>query len=157
MRVGIGYDIHRFDPQRKLILGGVEIPGAPGLAGHSDADVLLHAIADALLGALGEPDLGELFPNTDTRYKDCSSHVFLDDIHTRLTQQGYHIVNVDTTLIAETPKLAPYKSAMIANIQRLLKLQARQVNVKATTAEGLGAVGHAQGIAAHAVALIHAV
>ena len=156
MRVGIGYDIHRVDPKRPLKLGGVEIPGGPGLAGHSDADVLLHAIADALLGAMGEADLGTLFPDTDDKYRDADSRALLEAVHERLVQQGYKILNVDAVVIAERPKLAGHKAAIIASIQRLLRLQARQVNVKAKTAEGLDAVGRQQAIAVHAVALIDA-
>ena len=156
MRVGIGYDIHRFDPKRKLILGGVEIPGGPGLAGHSDADALLHAIADALLGAMGEPDLGELFPDDDPRYKNADSRQLLEAVHERLVQKGFRIINVDAVIIAQTPKLAAHKIAIIANIQRLLRLQEHEVNVKAKTAEGLDAIGQSQAIAVHAVALIDA-
>lgn len=154
MRIGIGYDVHRVDPARTLNLGGVEIPGSPGLAGHSDADALLHAISDALLGAMGEPDLGELFPDTDPQYRDADSQRLLEMIHARLVQAGYRIVNIDAVVMAEAPKLAPHKTAIVNNIQRLLRLQARQVNVKAKTAEGLGAIGHNQAIAAYAVALL---
>lgn len=156
MRVGIGYDIHRVDPQRKLMLGGVEISGSPGLAGHSDADVLLHAVADALLGAMGEPDLGELFPSTDERYRNCDSGALLDQVHERLVQQGYRIANIDAVIIAQSPQLSPHKRTILANVQRLLRLQERQVNLKAKTAEGLDAVGHGQAIAAYAVALLEA-
>lgn len=156
MRVGIGYDIHRTDADRKLMLGGVEIPGAPGLVGHSDADVLLHAISDALLGAMGDPSLGELFPDTDPQYKDADSRKLLDAVHARLTQAGFRISNIDAVIIAQTPKLSPHKTAMTASIQRLLRLQDRQINLKAKTAEGLDALGHSQAIAVHAVALIEA-
>ena len=154
MRVGIGYDIHRFDQERKLILGGIEIPGGPGLAGHSDADAVLHAIADALLGAMGGPDLGELFPDDDPRYRDYDSARLLDEVHARLVQQGYRIVNVDAVILAQAPKLAPHKQAMQQSIQRVLRLQDRQVNLKAKTAEGLDAVGRNEAIAVHAVVLI---
>ena len=156
MRVGIGYDIHRVDPSRKLMLGGVEIPGGPGLLGHSDGDVLLHAIADALLGAMGEADLGELFPSADERYKNYESRRFIEDIYARLVQAGFRIVNVDAIVIAEAPTLLPHKRAMIDNIQLLLRLQARQVHVKAKTNDGLDAVGRKEAIAAYAVALIDA-
>ena len=156
MRVGIGYDVHRFDAKRKLKLGGIEIPGSPGLAGHSDADVLLHAIADALLGAMGEPDLGTLFPDTDPQYRGADSRALLEKVQERLVQQGYKIVNVDTVIVAETPKLAEHKPAIVASIQRLLRLQDRQVNVKAKTAEGLDAIGQKKAIAVHAVVLIDA-
>jgi 2-C-methyl-D-erythritol 2,4-cyclodiphosphate synthase len=154
MRIGMGYDMHRIDANRPLWLGGLEIPGAPGLAGHSDADVLLHAITDALLGAIGEPNLGELFPNTDARYRDCASRVFVEEAYRRVQAQGYTIANMDTVVVAEHPKLAPHRTAMIARIQALLQLTAGQVNVKATTAEGLGAIGRGEGMAVHAVVLL---
>ena len=156
MRVGIGYDMHRLAPGRKLMLGGIAIPGSPGLLGHSDGDVLLHAIADALLGAMGAPDLGELFPDTDERFKHAESRRFIEAIGERLTQGGFRIENVDAVLIAEAPKLLPHKRAIINNIQLLLKLQAHQVNVKAKTNEGLDAVGRQEAIAAYAVVLIDA-
>jgi len=154
IHVGIGYDVHALVPGRKLILGGVAIPHARGLAGHSDADALLHAICDALLGALGEGDIGQLFPNTDPRWKDAASGVFLAEAARRVAARSGRVVNVDATLLAEEPKLVPYLAAMKQHIATALGIPPRQVGVKATTNEALGFVGRREGIAALAVASV---
>lgn len=153
-RAGIGYDVHRFIAGRPLMLGGVEVPHPYGLEGHSDADVLLHAIADALLGAAGLGDIGRHFPDTDLRYKGISSLILLDQVRAKLNEAGYHPTNVDAVVQAETPKLAPFIAAMNEKIAAVLKISADRVNVKATTTEKLGFVGRQEGIAAEAVALI---
>lgn len=153
MRVGIGYDIHRFDgAHRPLRLGGVTIAHPRGLAGHSDADVLLHAIADALLGAVGAPDLGELFPPTDPRYANRDSRWFIEQIFTKIRRAGWRIGNVDTTVVADAPKLGRYKDTMRGAISRLLRVKPSAVSVKAKTTEGLPP--GKRGIAAHAVVLL---
>lgn len=152
IRVGMGYDIHRLVKGRKLFLGGVEIPHAKGLQGHSDGDVLLHAICDALLGALGLGDIGEHFPNTDKRYKNISSLILLSQAYKLIQQKGYSISNVDTVILAEEPKLNRMKAKMRAAIARTLTIPKDAVNIKATTQEGLG-FGK-KGIAAYAVVLI---
>ena len=152
MRIGIGYDIHRFDGKRPLKLGGVTIPFARGLAGHSDADVLLHAVADALLGAIGAPDLGEQFPPGDLRYRNADSRIFVRRACTQVRRQGLAIGNVDATVIADAPQLAPYKTRMRRAISELLQVSAERVSVKAKTTEGF-APGKG-GIAAHAVVLL---
>lgn len=154
MRIGIGYDIHPLGPNRKLILGGVEIPHRLGLVGHSDADALLHAICDALLGAMGEGDLGKHYPSSDARYKDIASAKLLEDVAGRLTSKGYGVVNVDTIIIAQAPKLAPYLSAMETRIAEVLKVDRTQVNVKVKSGEGVGTVGREEAIATQAVCLI---
>ncbi|TKB69823.1 MAG: 2-C-methyl-D-erythritol 2,4-cyclodiphosphate synthase [Nitrospira sp.] len=154
MRIGIGYDIHPLGPNRKFILGGVEIPHRLGLIGHSDADALLHAICDALLGAMGEGDLGQHYPSSDARYKDMASAKLLDDVSGKLHAKGYKLVNVDTVIIAQAPKLAPHLSAMEARIAEILKVAPVQVNVKVKSGEGVGAVGREEAIATHAVCLI---
>ena len=151
MRVGIGYDVHAFDPGRVLVLGGVKIEGAWGLRGHSDADVLLHAITDALLGAAALGDLGDHFPDTDTEWKDAPSAVLLAEVRTKVRARGWVVGNLDTTVVAERPKLAPHREAMRRRIAGLLGLEEEAVSVKATTHEGLGALGRAEGIAAMAV------
>ena len=154
IHVGIGYDIHPLVDGRKLVLGGVEIAHPKGLAGHSDADCLMHAICDAILGALGEPDIGHFFKNTDPRWQNCASRVFLAEA---ARQVGFHqgrLVNVDATVIAEEPKIAPYLQKMKTNIAEALNLNVRRVGVKATTNERLGALGRAEGIAAMAVASV---
>jgi 2-C-methyl-D-erythritol 2,4-cyclodiphosphate synthase len=153
-RFGFGYDIHRFTPDRKLILGGVEIPSALGLLGHSDADVLLHAICDALLGAAALGDIGQRFPDTDSQFKGISSLNFLASTRELLVAGGYRIVNVDSTVVLESPKIAPYVPAMRQQIANALNLGVDQVSVKATTNEGLGALGAGEGCAAYAVATI---
>ena len=151
MRVGIGYDIHAFDPGRVLVLGGVKIEGAWGLKGHSDADVLLHAITDALLGAAALGDLGDHFPDTDAEWKDVPSAVLLAEARAKVRARGWVPGNVDATVVAERPRLAPHRAAMRRRIAELLGLGVEAVSVKATTHEGLGALGRAEGIAATAV------
>lgn len=155
-RFGFGYDIHRFAPKRKLILGGVRIPSKLGLLGHSDADVLLHAICDALLGAAALGDIGKHFPDTDPRFKGASSLKFLTRTRDLIEAKGYRIVNVDSTLVLEAPKVGPYIRSMRQKIAKALKTNIDQVSVKATTNEGLGALGAAEGCAAYAVAAIEA-
>ena len=154
MRIGHGYDVHRFAEGRRLILGGVEILYEKGLLGHSDADVLLHAIADSLLGAAALGDIGKLFPDSDEKYKGADSLVLLQIVAVRLRDAGYRVVNVDSTVIAQAPKLAPHVSAMRENIACALSVDIDCVSVKATTEEGLGFSGRKEGIAAHAVCLI---
>ena len=154
MRIGHGYDVHRFAEGRKLILGGVEILYDKGLLGHSDADVLLHAIADSLLGAAALGDIGKLFPDSDEKYKGADSLVLLAEVARHLREAGYRVVNVDSTVIAQAPKLAPHIAAMRENIARALSVDIGCVSVKATTEEGLGFSGRKEGIAAHAVCLI---
>jgi 2-C-methyl-D-erythritol 2,4-cyclodiphosphate synthase len=149
---GIGFDSHRLAHGRRLVLGGVEIPHERGLEGHSDADVLTHAIVDALLGAAGLGDIGELFPDTDERHREADSLELLAEVVTRVRAAGLAIVNVDCTLIAEQPKLAPHKPAIRARLAHVLGLAVERVNVKATTAERMGFVGRAEGLAALAVA-----
>lgn len=153
-RIGHGYDVHRLVEGRKLILGGVEIPYEKGLLGHSDADVLLHALMDALLGAAALGDIGKLFPDTDEQYRGADSRVLLREVARRLSVEGYSIGNVDVTLIAQRPKIAPHIPKMRENIASDLSVSLSQVNVKATTEEHLGFTGSGEGMAAHAVALI---
>ena len=153
-RFGIGYDIHRLVPGRKLILGGVEIPYSKGLEGHSDADVLTHAVCDAILGALGKGDIGEHFPNTDPRYKGVSSLVLLEHINEMLEKEGYKVANIDTVIQAEEPHLKNFKTQMRFHIAYKLAIDETQVNIKATTQEKLGALGEGKGIAAFASALL---
>jgi 2-C-methyl-D-erythritol 2,4-cyclodiphosphate synthase len=153
-RTGFGYDVHRLADGRRLILGGVEIPHTRGLEGYSDADVLLHALMDALLGASGLGDIGKHFPDTDPRYKGISSLLLLKHVGDLLTQHRFRIVNVDTTVELERPKIAPYIPAMQETIAGVLGIAAVQVSIKATSTEGLGFVGTEQGAAAHAVAAI---
>lgn len=155
-RVGIGYDIHAFDPARTLVLGGVPIEGHPGLAGHSDADVVLHAIIDALLGAAALGDIGTHFPPDDVQWKDASSIRLLTTTIEMLSERGFAVENVDCTVIAESPRLAPHIGAMRDRIADVLALESTRVNVKATTNEGLGPIGHGEGIAAMAVAMLRA-
>ena len=154
MRIGHGYDVHRLTENRRLILGGVEIPHETGLLGHSDADVLLHAIADSLLGAAALGDIGGMFPDNDPAYQDADSLVLLERVAERLKANGYTIGNIDATVIAQAPKLKPYLELMRANIARACGVEPGAVSVKATTEEGLGFTGEKQGIAAHAVSLI---
>ena len=154
IRIGHGYDVHRLVEDRKLILGGVDIPHEKGLLGHSDADVLLHAISDSLLGAAALGDIGKLFPDNDPAYKGADSLVLLHRVALHLATAGYRVVNVDATVIAQAPKLAPHIPAMRANIARVLGVELSAVSVKATTEEGLGFSGEKLGIAAHAVCLI---
>lgn len=154
IRVGQGSDIHALVPGRKLIVGGVEIPHELGLLGHSDADVLLHAIIDALLGAAGMGDIGRLFPDTDERYRGADSRALLRTVRERLIQAGWCIVNIDSTINAQRPKMAPHIPGMVAAIAQDLGIEPSQVNVKAKTAERLGFVGREEGMSADAVALI---
>ena len=151
IRAGIGYDVHKFCKSRKLIIGGVDIPFKRGLLGHSDADVLIHAIIDALLGACGLGDIGEIFPDNDISYKGISSMILLKNIKNMLKCD---IINIDSVIIAQEPKLAPYRKQMIKNIADMLEIDETRINIKATTEEGLGFTGRKEGIAAHAVALI---
>lgn len=154
MRIGTGYDVHRLTENRKLILGGVEIPWEKGLLGHSDADVLLHAIMDALLGATALGDIGKLFPDSDDRYKGISSVRLMEEVRDVLEEHRFLIENVDATVIAQAPKLRPYIDEMRENIAQALGVDISQVSVKATTEEGLGFTGSGEGIAAQAVALL---
>ncbi len=154
---GIGYDVHPLVPGRKLVLGGVRIPYGRGLQGHSDADVLLHAIADALLGAAGKGDIGEHFPDTDKKYKGIASVVLLKHVQKLLEASGFQVINVDCVLLAEAPKISPYKAKMRANIAKALDMDVRRVNVKATTNEGLGFIGRKEGMAAYATVMLHRV
>jgi 2-C-methyl-D-erythritol 2,4-cyclodiphosphate synthase len=153
-RIGNGFDVHRLVTGRRLVLGGVTLPFDRGLAGHSDADVLLHAICDAVLGAIGEGDLGRHFPDTDAVYKDADSRVLLKSVWQRAVAAGYALGNVDVTVIAEAPRLAPYVAQMVANIAADLGTAIAQVNVKATSSEGLGFTGRGEGIAALATVLL---
>ncbi len=154
MRIGHGYDVHRLVEGRKLILGGVDIPYAKGLLGHSDADVLLHAISDAILGAIGEGDIGKHFPDTDPQYKGADSLKLLAHVMGLADARGYRLGNLDATIVAQRPKLAPHIPLMRENIARVLSAKTDQVNVKATTTEELGFAGRGEGIAAYAVALM---
>lgn len=154
LRIGHGYDVHRLTPGRRLILGGVEIPWEMGLDGHSDADVLIHAVMDALLGAAALGDIGQLFPDTDPAYLNISSVILLRRVSEALKDNGWLVVNVDATLIAQRPKVGPYRVAMRQNIADALGIDISRVNVKATTEEHLGFTGDGSGMAAHAVALV---
>ena len=154
LRVGLGYDVHRVRAGRPLVLGGVLFESDWGLDGHSDADVLLHAVGDALLGAAGLGDLGELFPPTDARWKDASSMELLARIAALLRERGAGVVNVDAMLVAEAPRITPHRLAMCANIARALGIETSRVSVKATTNETLGAIGRREGLAAMAVAMV---
>ena len=154
IRVGLGYDSHRFQPPGPLILGGIRISETGGLAGHSDADAVLHAITDALLGAAGAGDIGQYFPSDDARWKDADSTIFLAEAKRVVIGMDADIANLDVTIIAEKPKLAPFRDAIQANIARLLDLPAGHVNVKATTTDHLGFIGRGEGICAMAVALL---
>ena len=154
IRIGQGIDVHAFDETRPLILGGVRISETNGLAGHSDADAVLHAITDALLGAAGAGDIGQYFPSDDARWKNADSTIFLAEAKRAVLELDADIANVDVTIIAERPKLAPYREAMQANIAKLLDLPAGHVNVKATTTDHLGFIGRGEGICAMAVVLI---
>ena len=154
MRVGIGYDVHRLVEGRPLILGGGKIPFSKGLLGHSDADVLIHALCDAILGALGLGDLGRHFPDTDPQFKDIASMKLLAQIQALAEEKGFCCMNVDATIVAQEPKLAPYVDTMAENISRCLKIEQGAVNIKAKTTEGLGFEGRGEGISAYAVVLI---
>ncbi|MDR4022521.1 MAG: 2-C-methyl-D-erythritol 2,4-cyclodiphosphate synthase [Eubacteriales bacterium] len=154
MRIGSGYDVHRLAEGRKLILGGVEIPYKKGLLGHSDADVLVHAVMDALLGAAAMGDIGRHFPDNDEQYKNISSLLLLEKVSLLLKERGYNTINIDATVIAQRPKLAPYIEQMVKNMADVLGVPCDSINVKATTEEGLGFTGSGEGIAAQAVCLI---
>jgi 2-C-methyl-D-erythritol 2,4-cyclodiphosphate synthase len=154
VHVGIGYDVHELVAGRRLVLGGVEIPHEKGLDGHSDADALMHAITDAVLGAVGEVDIGHLFPNTDPTWKNAPSRIFLEEAARRVTARGGRIVNIDASLVAERPKIFPHLNSMKSNIAAALGLPVARVGVKATTNERLGFVGREEGIAAMAVAAV---
>ena len=157
MRIGQGYDVHRLVEGRKLIIGGVDIPYEKGLLGHSDADVLLHAVMDALLGAAALGDIGQHFPDSDERYKGISSIALLKEVGKILQENGYMIENIDSTVIAQRPKLLPYRPQMAENIAAALGIGKEQVSVKATTEEGLGFTGTGEGISAQAIALLSSV
>ncbi|MBI1839419.1 MAG: 2-C-methyl-D-erythritol 2,4-cyclodiphosphate synthase [Verrucomicrobia bacterium] len=152
--VGIGYDVHELVEGRRLVLGGVEIPHTRGLEGHSDADALLHAITDAVLGAIGESDIGHFFPNTDPRWKGAASHVFLSEAAAQVARRGGRIINIDATLLAQQPKIAPHIPQMKQRIATALGIPPKRVGVKATTNETLGFIGREEGIAAMAVASV---
>ena len=154
LRVGHGYDVHRLAPGRRLIIGGVDIPWEMGLDGHSDADVLLHAVMDALLGAAALGDIGALFPDQDDAFLNISSVTLLERVAQVMAKNGWQVVNVDATLIAQRPKVGPYRDAMRQNIAKALGVDVSQISVKATTEEHLGFTGDGSGMAAHAVALI---
>jgi len=154
MRIGIGYDVHRLVEGRKLILGGVTIPFEKGLLGHSDADVLIHAVCDALLGAAGLGDIGLHFPDTDPKFKDISSINILSKTVKMLNLKGFTVINLDSTIMAEAPKITPFKAIMQKNIARTIEIEPECVNVKATTLETLGMIGKGEGIAALCIALI---
>ena len=154
VRIGHGYDVHRLVPQRALILGGVTVPFEKGLLGHSDADVLTHAVCDALIGAIGQGDIGKHFPDTDAKYKGIYSMLLLEEVKGLLKKHSYSVSNIDATIIAQAPKLAPHIPMMKKNIASVLGISPSQVNIKATTEEHLGFTGSGEGIAAHAVCLV---
>ncbi len=154
MRVGFGYDVHPVAEGRPLILGGIKIPYLYGLQGHSDADVLLHAISDALLGAIAEGDIGRHFPDTDPQFKNIRSTILLKNVMIRVREKRFHILNIDATILAEKPKLSDHIPRMVKEIADVLEIETGRINVKATTSEGLGFVGRGEGIAAYAVALV---
>lgn len=154
MKIGMGYDVHKLVEDRDLILGGVNIPYEKGLLGHSDADVLVHAIMDAILGALGKGDIGKHFPDTDAQYKSISSLKLLEEVKELLIQEGYEIVNIDSTIIAQRPKMEPYLDEMKVNIADVLEIDPNNINIKATTEEGLGFTGSGLGISSQAICLI---
>lgn len=154
MRIGHGFDVHRLVPERSLVLGGVEIPYELGLLGHSDADVLLHAVCDAILGALGLGDIGRYFPDTDPTYRGIDSLILLGHVIGLASNRDYEVCNLDVTVVAQRPKLAPYVADMVANLARTCRVTADRVNIKATTTEELGYTGRGEGISAHAVVLM---
>ncbi len=154
MRVGLGYDVHALVSGRPLVLGGIQIPYLYGLQGHSDADVLLHAIGDALLGAIAHGDIGRHFPDTDLQYRGIRSTELLKRVATMVREKGFHIVNVDSTIVAQKPKLSEVIPKMVQQIAEVLEIEPSRVNVKATTTEGLGFAGRGEGIAAYAIALV---
>jgi 2-C-methyl-D-erythritol 2,4-cyclodiphosphate synthase len=157
MRVGIGHDTHRLGPDRPLILGGLKIDHPRGLIGHSDADVVLHALTDALLGAAGLGDIGDAYPDTDPKYKDCDSRVFVTETLARLTQIGWRVVNVDLTIFAQEPKLGSIKAKMREHLAKMLGLDIDVVNVKAKTGEKVGAIGRAEAIGCQVAVLIETI
>lgn len=154
LRIGLGYDVHPFSEGRKLSLGGVDIPYHKGLKGHSDGDVLIHAIMDALLGAVGLPDIGFFFSNNDEKYKDIKSTILLDEVLKMIKDRGFSVENIDVVIIAEEPKILPYRDEIISNLSHHLFLLPEQINIKATTNEGLGFIGRREGIAVLAIALL---
>ena len=154
VRLGVGFDIHRLDANRPLILGGVKIPAERGLQGHSDADALLHALCDALLGALGKGDIGCHFPDTDPKWKDAASTIFIEQVVVWVKEEGFSISNVDVTIFAESPKMTPHRPEIVRSLSKLLGVEAAQVNLKAKTMEGLGPIGEGQAIAAQAAVLL---
>lgn len=154
IRIGHGYDVHKLVENRKLILGGVEIPYKYGLLGHSDADVLVHSIMDAILGAMGKGDIGRLFPDTDDKYKDIDSLILLERVINIMENEKYSIGNIDCTIIAQKPKLSTFVTQMSQNIARVCKTNEENINIKATTEEGLGFTGSCEGIAVHSVCLL---
>jgi 2-C-methyl-D-erythritol 2,4-cyclodiphosphate synthase len=153
-KIGFGFDAHRFSKDTKLVIGGVEIPFEYGLKGHSDADVLSHAICDALLGALGEGDIGSHFPDSDPKYKGMSSLVFLEETMTLLNERGFEIENLDSVIVCEKPKIAPHIKQMKETLSQVLGISVKSLGIKATTTDQMGFTGRGEGIAAHAVALI---
>lgn len=154
MRTGLGFDSHPFSKERALVIGGVKIPHERGLSGHSDADVLLHAVCDALIGAAGLSSIGELFPDTDPHYKDADSALLLQEVFNRIQKLGYLVVNLDCTILAEEPMLVPYRDRMRDRIAEILKIEISQIAIKPKRGEGMGFVGRAEGIAALAVVLL---
>ena len=154
MRVGIGYDVHQFETGRKLILGGVEVDHSAGLAGHSDADVLVHAIMDGILGACSLGDIGIHFPDNDLRYKNISSLLRLSEVRKKMEKEGYKIINIDSILILQKPRIAEFADQMKENISRALSIETNVINIKATTTEGLGFCGREEGIAAQSIVLV---
>ncbi len=154
MRVGFGYDVHPFVEKRPLFLGGIQVPYLFGLQGHSDADVLLHAICDALLGAVAEGDIGRHFPDTDPQYRDIRSTILLKRVMTRVKEKGFRVINIDATIVAEKPKLSEFIPRMVKEIEGVLEIEPGRINVKATTSEGLGFIGREEGIAVYAVTLL---
>ena len=157
MKIGFGYDSHRFIENRPLILAGVHIPSEKGLAGHSDADVLVHAICDAILGAMGADDIGCHFPDTDPLYKNISSMILLDKVRSLMIKNGYKISNIDTTIVLESPKIRPFVPEMVQNLAQVLHIAGKDLNIKAKTNEGMGFIGRNEGIAVFAVVIIEKV
>ena len=157
MRIGFGYDVHKLVKARPLVIGGVNIPYARGLDGHSDADVLVHAIMDSLLGAAGKGDIGVHFPPSDSKFKDISSLILLEEVHAMIKKSGWRVGNIDSVIVAQAPKLSAYIPRMKSAIAGVLQTEESLINIKATTTEGLGFTGHGEGIAAYAVALLNKV
>ncbi len=155
IRIGFGYDVHEFAENRKLVIGGVEIEYNKGLSGHSDADVLLHAICDALLGALALGDIGKHFPNTDPKYKNIDSKILLEKTYSLVKDTGYLLVNIDSTIVMQEPKMSPYISSMRKVIAETLSIGVEQISIKATTSEGLGFEGRKEGVSAYAIVLLN--